>query len=325
MLALYPPIKPYKRHSLPIGTHTLYLDESGNPEGVPIVFVHGGPGSGCNQHSRRYFNPHFYRIINLDQRGCGRSSPHGSLEENDTHTLIADLERVRKHLAIGRWAFLGDGWGSTLSILYAIQYPDAVLAIIAAGISLGRQQDIDWIYKNGTRHIFPDYWEHFTCKLSKKERHHPLKAYYQHLTKEFNEIVRMAFAKDWGLWTTRCATLRPNQGAIDSFQESHRIQAMAKISTHFAIHKFFIQENWILDNIHSIAHIPGTLVHGRYDMIAPVSNAFMLRKQWISAECHIVRDAGHLLIEPGIQDALIRATDALAQRLKDEFSLDKTS
>lgn len=326
MLNLYPPIKPYQRHSLAVDDHhTLYFDESGNPLGIPVIFIHGGPGNGCNRHSRRYFDPNFYRIINLDQRGCGRSTPHGSLQDNNTRTLIKDLEQVRRHLNIGRWALLGDGWGGTLALLYALQCPDKVLAIVAAGLSLGRQKDIDWLYKNGTRHVFPDYWKQFISKLSAREQDNPLSAYHKRLTSENNEIIRMSLARDWGLWTTRCSTLRPNQEAIDCYQESHRAQAMAKISSHFAINNLFIKDNLILESIGKIAHIPSILVHGRYDMMAPVDNAFKLHEHWHSSECHIVRDAGHLLIEPGIQDALVRAMDTIARRFKDEFNLGQTS
>jgi len=326
MLNLYPPIKPFKRHSLDVDNdHTLYFDESGNPLGIPIIFLHGGPGNGCNRHSRRYFDPHFYRIISLDQRGCGRSTPHGSLENNNTQSLIDDLEAVRNHLSIGRWALLGDGWGGTLALLYAIEHSDNVLAIISSGISLGRKQDIDWAYKNGTRHVFPDYWKQFVKHLPEDEQDNPLPAYYNRLTKETNELAKMSLAKDWGLWATRCATLRPNQEAIDTYQESHRAQAMAKISTHFAINNLFIEDNLILKKIDAIAHIPSILVHGRYDMISPVENAYTLNKKWPAAECHIVRDAGHLLIEPGIQDALVRATGTIARRFKNEFNLGRTS
>ena len=326
MLNLYPPIKPYQRHALDVSdNHILYFDESGNPSGIPILFLHGGPGNGCNRHSRRYFDPNFYRIINLDQRGCGRSKPHGHIQNNNTQVLIEDLEKIRRHLNIGRWALLGDGWGGTLSLLYALQFSSKVLAIIAAAPSLGRSKDIEWLYKNGTRHIFPDYWQQFVSKLPAPEQDDPLPAYYKRLTRENNEIVRMSLAKSWGLWTTRCATLRPNQEAIDCYQESHRAQAMAKISAHFAINNLFIPDNQILENMEKIAHIPGILIHGRYDMITPVDHAFKLHKHWRAAECHIIRDAGHLLIEPGIQDALVRATDTIARRFKSEFNLGKTS
>ena len=326
MLTLYPPLKPYQRHSLAVDhIHTLYFDESGNPAGVPVIFLHGGPGNGCNRHSRRYFDPDLYRIITLDQRGCGRSSPHGSLENNTTDHLIEDLEAVRSHLQIGRWVLFGEGWGSTLALLYAIRHTDCVLAMILAGIFLAGKRDIDWIYKDGARRIFPDYWQDFISHLPPEDQQDPLASYYRHLIAADNEISRMSLAKNWGMWTTRCATLRPNQEAIDSYQESHRALAMARISSHFAVNNFFVQDNAIADTMHKAGHIPGILVHGRYDMLSPLDSAFRLHACWPAAECHIVRDAGHLLLESGVRDALVRATGTMARRFKDEFDLDRTS
>lgn len=326
MLTLYPAIKPYRNHTLDVDDHhTIYFDESGNHEGIPVVFLHGGPGGGISDHGRRYFDPDFYRIISLDQRGCGRSTPHGSLHKNTTQALILDLERVRNYLKIGRWMLLGGGWGGTLALLYAQSYPDSVLAIITASLSLVRQSDMNWRYRDGVRRIFPDYWKAFVEKLPSEERGDPLAAYYKYLSTGKNELTQMMLAKSWGLWAMRCATLRPNQEAIDCYQESNRALAMAKISAHFAVNNFFIEDNYILDNIDKITHIPCILVHGRYDIISPVSNAFRLSELWSAAECHIVRDAGHLLAEPGIQDALVRATGEMARRFKDEFDIDKTS
>ncbi len=326
MLNLYPPIKPYQRHSLTVDNcHTLYFDESGNASGIPVLFLHGGPGNGCNRHSRRYFDPNFYRIISLDQRGCGRSTPHGSLKDNTTNHLVCDLEKVRRHLNINRWVLFGDGWGGTLALIYSIKHIDRSLAIIASGVSLGRKRDILWTYEEGTRHIFPDYWEEFTRNLPDEEKDKPLDGYYKRLNSGTDELERMKLAKDWGLWITRCSTLRPNQEAIDSFQEFHKAQAKAKISTHFAVNNLFIKDNFILDNIKKISHIPSILVHGRYDMLSPVDNAFKLHEHWYASECHIVRDAGHMIIEPGIQDALVRATSTIAKRFQDEFNLDVTS
>ncbi|MCY4176890.1 MAG: prolyl aminopeptidase [Endozoicomonadaceae bacterium] len=326
MRTLYPSIKPHQHYYLQVDDqHKLCFDESGNSKGIPVVFLHGGPGDCYVDHGRRYFDPDFYRIINLDQRGCGRSVPHGDLQNNTTQDLILDLEQVRKHLNIDRWMLLGGGWGATLAVLYAQHYPDKVLAVIAAGFSLCRRDDLNWLYGGGIRRIFPDYWKEFVEKLDPKEQEQPLLAYYNHLTADKNELMQMSLAKSWGAWIIQCATLKPDQEALDHYVESNCMLTMAKIATHFAVNNFFIRDNYILDNINKIKHIPGILVHGRYDMVAPTDNVFQLSEQWSAAESHIVRDAGHLLTEPGIQDALVRATGVMAKRFKSEFNIKTTS
>ena len=325
MLTLYPSIKPYQRHSLSVDeTHTLYFDESGNPEGIPVIFLHDGPGYGCDSDSRRYCNPELYRIIILDQRGCGRSMPHGELENNTTEHLIKDIEAIREHLNINRWVLLGCGWGGTLALLYAIQHPDNVLAMVLAGISLGRQRDLDWIYRHGTRHIFPDAWQKFIELLSTDERSSPLTAYHERLVHS-NELTRMSAAKEWGLWIMHCATLRPGQEAMNWYRKSHHALAMARISAHFAVNNFFLENDEIINGVSMIEHIPGVLVHGRYDMLNPLEGAFLLHRHWPASTCNIIRDAGHLLTEPGIQDACIRAIDDIGRQFKNEFKLDTIS
>ncbi len=326
MRHLYPSIKPYQRHMLNVNDqHTLYLDESGNKDGIPILFLHGGPGRACDRHSRRYCDPNIYRIITWDQRGCGRSLPHGCLDNNTTADLISDIEQIRIHLKIGRWMLLGEGWGGTLSLNYALKYPDKVLALITSGLFLGTEQDVSWLYKNGLNCIFPDYWAQFIENIPEAYQAEPLPFYYDILMNQTNDLIKMAHAKAWGLWMTRCSTLRLNQTAIDDYQEAHRALATAKIAIHFAMHQFFMESNKIIDNMDSICHIPAILIHGRYDMQSTVNNSYSLAQKWSVAECQIVRDAGHSIIEPTIQDALVRATDTFANRFRSEFNLNSSS
>jgi proline iminopeptidase len=316
MLVLFPEIKPFKRHQIKVSdTHELYLDESGNSDGLPVVFVHGGPGGGCDASSRRFFDPQIFRIITFDQRGCGRSTPHGSLEDNTTSHLIADMEIVREHLGIDIWILFGGSWGSTLSLLYAQANPSRVSAMILRGIFLCRQCDMDWLYKDGANRVFPDYWEEFIKGVPDSERGDLVNAYYKRLTGE-DELARMAAAKSWSAWEGNCSKLRPSAEALAKFTKPHNALALSRIETHFFVNKGFIEENQILKNMSAIADIPGRIVHGRYDMVCPLNNANTLHQQWKNSELHIVRDAGHSASEPGTVDALVRATQDIAKELQ---------
>lgn len=316
MLLLFPEIKPYKRHQVRVSdAHELYLDESGNPDGIPVLFVHGGPGGACDNNSRRYYDPQIFRIITFDQRGCGRSTPHGSLEENTTAHLISDMEKIREHLAIAEWMLFGGSWGSTLSLLYAQAYPKRVLALILRGIFLCRLCDLDWVYKDGTNRIFPDYWEDFVKPIPESEREDLVEAYYSRLTGG-DELARMAAAKSWSAWEANCSKLRPSSELLAQFSEPHKALALSRIESHYFVNKGFMEENQILKNIGKINDIPGRIVHGRYDILCPLSNALVLHQRWKSSELHIVRDAGHSATEVGTVDALIRATQDIAKELK---------
>ena len=316
MLVLFPEIKPYKRHQLKVSeTHGLYLDEAGNADGIPVLFVHGGPGAGCDASSRRFYDPEMFRIITFDQRGCGRSTPHGTLDENTTADLISDIESIREYLGVEQWTLFGGSWGSTLSLLYAQQYPQRVLALVLRGIFLCRQCDIDWLYLDGANRVFPDFWEDFNKALPESERSVLIASYYARLTGE-DELARMAAAKAWSAWEGNCSKLRPSAEAMAKITKPHNALALSRIETHFFMNRGFIEENQILDNMSAIADIPGLIIHGRYDMICPLNNALDLHHQWPNSELHIVRDAGHSASEPGNVDALIRATQEIAKKLE---------
>lgn len=314
MLVLYPELKPYKRHQLKVtDLHDLYLDESGNPDGIPILFVHGGPGSACDYSSRRFYNPEVYRIITFDQRGCGRSTPHASLENNDTGSLIADMEAIRTHLKIEKWVLFGGSWGATLSLLYAQAYPNRVLGMILRGIFLCRQIDLDWLYVSGASRVFPDKWSEFVGHIPEAERDDLVSAYYQRLTGS-DELVRMAAAKAWASWENHCSRLRPSADLLKNSTKPHNALAISRIETHYFINKGFIEENQILRKIDALKNIPAKIIHGRYDMVCPLDNALALHDAWPASELYIIRDAGHSASEPGIVDALIRATQDMSSQ-----------
>jgi len=317
MFVLFPEIKPYKRHQLKVSEiHELYVDEAGNPDGLPVLFVHGGPGSACDASSRRFYDPSNYRIITFDQRGCGRSTPHSSLEENTTGDLIEDIEKIRQYLAVEQFVLFGGSWGSTLSLLYAQKYPQHVHAMVLRGIFLCRQVDLDWLYSDGANRIFPDNWDEFQRDIPEAERGDLVEAYYNRLTGE-DELARMAAAKAWSAWEGNCSKLRPSAEAMAKFTKPHNAMALSRIETHYFMNKGFIEENQILRNMDAIKDIPGTIVHGRYDMVCPLDNAYLLHHHWPASELHIVRDAGHSASEPGNVDALIRATHDIAKNLED--------
>lgn len=316
MLVLYPELKPYQRHSLRVSElHELYVDEAGDPDGIPVLFVHGGPGGGCDASSRRFYDPALYRVVTFDQRGCGRSTPHGELAENTSQNLIADMEAIRIHLDIDSWVLFGGSWGSTLSLLYAQHHPERVKALILRGIFLCRQCDFDWLYKEGANRIFPDYWEEFIKPIPQSERDDLAQAYYSRLLGD-DELLRMGAAKAWSAWESNCSKLRPSPTELAKFTKPHNALALARIETHYFVNKGFIDENQILSNMQSIKDIPGRIVHGRYDMVCPLDNALSLHQQWPNSELVIVRDAGHSASEPGTVDALIRVVADIAKQLK---------
>lgn len=314
MVTFYPEIQPYVSHSLAVAPpHVLHVEECGNPHGLPVLFVHGGPGAGCEDYHRRFFDPARYRIILFDQRGCGRSTPHASLEDNTTQALVADMEFIRAHLGIERWLLFGGSWGSTLSLVYAETHPERVLGLVLRGVFLCRPHEIRWFYQEGASRLFPDLWEAFLAPIPPAERGDLLRAFYRRLTSD-NELERMGAAKAWSLWEGSTSTLRPSQAVIDHFANPFTALSLARLEAHYFMHDSFLQPDQILADAHRLKGIPGVIVHGRYDVVCPVENAWELHRAWPEAELHIIPDAGHSASEPGTVAALIRATDALAER-----------
>lgn len=316
MYKLFPEIEPYTTHRLAVeAPHVLHVEECGNPEGLPVLFVHGGPGAGCENYHRRYFDPEVYRIVLFDQRGAGRSTPHASLERNTTWHLVADMERLRGHLGIERWVLFGGSWGATLSLAYAGTHPERVLGLVLRGIFLCRPWEIRWFYQDGANHVFPDHWQDFVAPIPEVERHDLLRAHYRRLTGE-DEIARMRSAEAWSVWEGRTATLRPNPSVIEHFASPHTALALARIEAHYFVHDTFLEPDQLLRNAHRLQGIPGYLVHGRYDMVCPLASAWDLHRAWPQAKLEIIPDAGHSAAEPGIVSALVQATIGLAAHLR---------
>jgi len=315
MQDIYPKIKPYVTHTLRVqDPHRLHVEECGSPGGIPVLFVHGGPGAGCSPVHRCFFDPEKYRIIIFDQRGCGKSTPHASLENNTTQDLVADMEFIRDYLGIKQWLLFGGSWGSTLSLVYAQSHPERVLGLVLRGIFLCRAQEIRWFYQEGASHIFPDYWEDYLKPIPEAERGDLLKAYYRRLTSE-NEVSRMAAAKAWAKWEGRTSTLHPSKTVIDHFSQPHNALSLARIESHYFSHDSFLEPNQILRDAGCLAGIPGVIVQGRYDVVCPMQSAWDLHRAWADAELQIIPDAGHSVLETGIIDALVRATNDMARRL----------
>ncbi|HWS02033.1 MAG TPA: prolyl aminopeptidase [Gammaproteobacteria bacterium] len=315
MQGFYPEIQPYVRHTLRVdNTHQLYVEESGNPQGIPVVFLHGGPGAGSEPFQRRFFDPQRYRIVLFDQRGCGQSTPHAELADNNTENLVADIERIRKHLGIERWLVFGGSWGSTLGLVYAEAHPECVMGLVLRGIFLCRPRDINWFYQDGASFLFPDYWADYLAPISPAERDSMVDAYYERLTGE-DEVTRMAAAKAWSLWEGRTATLLPRQSVIEHFVNPFTALSLARIECHYFINNSFLEPDQILARADRLKGIPGVIIHGRYDVVCPVEQAFALHQAWPEAQLEVIADAGHSATEPGIVDALVRATDAFAERL----------
>lgn len=313
---LFPAIQPRQTFHLRVSPeHELYVEECGNKEGVPIVFLHGGPGGSCEPAHRRYFDPERYRIILFDQRGCGKSHPHASLQNNTTQDLIEDLEKIRNHLAIEKWVVFGGSWGSTLGLAYAESHPARVLGLILRGIFLCRQQDIDWFYQGGAARLFPDAWADFVAPIPEDERDHLVQAYYRRLTSD-NEIERMAAAKAWSVWEGRTATLQANNSVLCYFSDPHIALSIARIECHYFINNSFMRENQLLEDAHKLKDIPGFIVHGRYDVICPIDQAFALHEQWSNAQLKVISNAGHAVSEDGISKALIDSTNEMLRLLE---------
>ena len=312
MLRLYPDIHPYDTHRLPVDApHELCVEQCGNPQGLPVIFLHGGPGAGCEPYQRCFFDPNRYRIVLFDQRGAGRSTPHAGLEQNTTADLIADIETIREHLAIDRWVVFGGSWGSTLGLAYAQAHPARVLALVLRGIFLCRPWEIRWFYQEGANRLFPDRWQDFIAPIPADERSDLVAAHYRRLVGD-DEVARMRSAEAWSLWEGRTATMLPRQTVIDFFGAPHTALSLARIEAHYFMHQAFLKPNQLLRDAHRLADIPGYIIHGRYDVVCPVQNAWELAQVWPRAHLEIVPDAGHAASEPGIVHALVQATNEIA-------------
>ena len=312
---LYPAIQPYKTWRFPVSDlHTLYIEECGIPDGVPVVFLHGGPGGSCEPGHRRFFNPEAYRIILFDQRGSGKSRPHASLEDNTTWDLVADLEKIREFLEIERWVVFGGSWGSTLALSYAQFHPKQVLGLILRGIFLGRDEDVSWFFNGEAARIFPEAWEHFIEPIPLQELGDIVSAYYQRLTSS-NEIVRMGAAKAWSIWEGSSVTLLPDKNVVDHFSDPHIALSIARIECHYFCNNCFLRPNQLIEDMPKISHIPGYIVHGRYDMVCPIDQAFLLKQHWEEARLKVVDDAGHAVTEKGISNALVESCNSMLEIL----------
>ena len=315
--ALYPPIRPRRTGRLPVSQlHTLYFEESGNPDGMPVVFLHGGPGGGTDPRMRRFFDPRRYRIVLFDQRGCGRSTPHASLEQNTTWDLVEDIERLREHLGIARWQVFGGSWGSTLALAYAQKHPDRVTALVLRGIFLLRRSELEWFYQSseGAAALFPDLWEQYVAPIPPAERHDMIGAYYRRLTSRETR-VRNAAARAWSVWEGATSFLRSNPAYVAKFRVSKYAAAFARIECHYFVNGGFLEsEDQLLRDVGRIRKIPAVIVQGRYDVVCPMRSAWHLHRAWPEAKLVVVPDAGHSAFEPGIARALREATDVLARR-----------
>lgn len=306
--SLYPEIQPFRQGFLPLDSiHTMYWEESGNPNGVPVVFLHGGPGAGSSPAHRRLFDPSYYRIVIYDQRGAGRSTPLGEIHDNTTIHLINDLEFLRQHLGIDHWLVFGGSWGSTLALTYAETHPERCLGLILRGIFLCRKSEIDW-FLYGLRNLFPEAWKKLVEPLSEDERHDILAAYYQRLLNPDPEI-HMPAARSWGIYEGSCSTLLPNPSVVNYFASDTVALGLARMEAHYFTHNIFLPENSILNNVHKLHNIPATIVQGRYDAVCPIISADDLHQAWPQAEYIVIDDAGHSVWEPGIQSALIHAME----------------
>jgi proline iminopeptidase len=308
---LYPPIAPYESGSLAVDPpHRLYWEQSGNPTGQPVVFLHGGPGAGASVDHRRFFDPARYRIVIFDQRGAGRSQPLGELTDNTTGHLVADIERLRRLLGIERWVAFGGSWGSTLALAYAQAHPERVKALVLRGIFLGRPAELAW-FLDGMRHIFPEHWRAFRDFLPEAERGDLLGSYHRRLV-DPDPAIHLPAARAWSRYEGACSTLLPNPQTVQHFAQETLALGLARMEAHYFANRLFLAENELLARIDRIRHIPAVVVQGRYDMVCPAFSADDLRGAWPEAEYHFVPDAGHSAMEPGTRRRLVAACDRFA-------------
>ncbi|MCX7565931.1 prolyl aminopeptidase [Sulfitobacter sp. F26169L] len=309
---LYPPVDPFDRRMLAVGQgHEVYVEQCGNPDGIPVVVLHGGPGGGCSPSMRRYFDPARFRVILFDQRGCGRSTPHASVTDNTTWHLVADIELIRKTLGIDQWVVFGGSWGATLSLIYAQAHPYAVRNMVLRGVFLMTQSELDWFYGGGAGKFWPEVWEKFTALVPQEERDDYIKAYHRRLFSD-DVSLQTRYAAAWAGWENALASIHSAGQMVAGPSEYAR--AFARLENHYFINAGFLEyDGQILAQMDRIAHIPGVIVQGRYDMICPPQSAYSIARVWPKSELLMVRNAGHALSEPGITAELVRAMDRIAQ------------
>ena len=314
LLPLFPPIEPFASGMLDLDApHRMYYEQSGNPQGVAAVFLHGGPGAGSSAVHRQFFDPAFYRVVVFDQRGAGRSTPLGCLENNSTPHLIEDLERLRKHLGIERWLIFGGSWGSTLALAYCEHHPERCLGLVLRGIFLCRPSEIDW-FLYGVRAIFPEPWREFSGYIPREERGDLLTAYHRRLV-DPDPAVHMPAARTWSIYEGSCSTLLPNPALVADFASDRVSLGLARIEAHYFRHDIFLPPDFLLRNIGLLKAVPGVIVQGRYDIVCPAVSADDLHHAWPEAEYVIVPDAGHSAFEPGIRSRLLAATEEFKTRV----------
>jgi proline iminopeptidase len=312
---LYPALEPWQSDMLKVSDlHSVYYEQCGTPHGRPAIALHGGPGGGISPEMRRFFDPARYRVVLMDQRGCGRSTPHAELRENTTWDLVADIERVRERLGIEKWLVFGGSWGSTLALTYAAVHPQRVAGLVLRGIFLVRKSEIEWFYQSGASHVFPDAFARYVSVIPDDEGGDLLHAFHRRLTSsDYNERLRAARA--WSRWEGETISFAGPSALPTRFNEDRFVEAFARIENHYFVnHGFYANDGWLLDQASRLRHIPCRIAHGRYDMCTPLSNAWELKQRWPELELEIIPDAGHSSLEPGIIDALIRATDWMADR-----------
>lgn len=309
---LYPPIEPFQTGMLDTGEgHTLYWELCGNPQGKPAVFLHGGPGSGCTADHRRLFDPEKYCVLLFDQRGCGRSKPHASLEANTTWHLVADIERLRKLLKVDRWLVFGGSWGSALALAYAETHPQAVSALVVRGIFTLRRSELLWYYQEGASWLFPDLWENYLAPIPLEERGDMMAAYRKRLVGA-DRSAQLAAAKAWSVWEGQTIRLLPDAANKAKHEEDDYALAFSRIENHYFVHAGWLEEGQLIRDAHKLAGIPGVIVQGRYDVATPAKTAWDLHRAWPQADFRLVDDAGHAFNEPGILAELLAATDRFA-------------
>ncbi len=313
---LYPSIEPRKTGRLAVSSlHELYWEESGHPDGLPVIALHGGPGGGSSPEMRRFFDPRRYRIILFDQRGCGRSTPHSELRENTTWDLVRDIETLRTHLGIKKWVVFGGSWGSTLALAYTAMHRKQVMGLLLRGVFLLKESEIRWFYQDGASNLFPDAFDRYIAPIPEAERGDLLKAFYKRLTGK-NATARAEAAAAWARWEGETLSIQGPRQRPPRFDEADFLDAFARIECHYFYNKgFFDSDGWLLDQAEKFGDLPGVIVHGRYDVVTPLSSAWALHKAWTKSQLKIVPDAGHSSLEPGIVSELIKASDMLAEKL----------
>jgi proline iminopeptidase len=311
MRDLYPEIEPYDSGTLSVDArHTIYYEQCGNPAGKPVVMLHGGPGAGCGAKMRRFHDPAHYRIVLFDQRGSGRSTPHADLVDNTTWDLVADIERLREHLGIERWQVFGGSWGSTLALAYAEAHPGCVTELVLRGIFMLRRWELEWFYQEGTSRLFPDAWDKYLEPIPPVERGDLISSYHRRLTSP-DEATRLAAARAWSVWEASTSLLLQDEAFIKGHEDPHFALSFARIESHYFVHGGFLDvENQLLRDAHRLHGIPGVIVHGRYDVVCPLQNAWDLKKAWPEAKLVISPGAGHSAFEPENASALVEATDS---------------